>query len=472
MRRRDMGLVLAGAFLSSILFSAFLAQAFTGTLTESRRSVLINALKGAQVAGVGGFHCFYYTYYPSNLDDVFASGTADALLALKVLGALDQVDVDAALRFISSKQDPQGGGYGAYHENGTLLRDLASTYYVVNALKTLNALDWINRTLLVDFVLNRYNSSSGAFHEPITKVYNRTFAECAFSLEFTNALADVAYAVPNVISTFLAVSILKDIDALNLINVTRTLEWVMSDQASNGGFKPYPYAELESLPGWSSLIQNPFDVDGAGAGIPYTYAATGVLKALGATNLLDKEKLRDYILSCQSEDGRYTIYKDDPFSNILPYTYYAIVGLSNIDMLNRTSEAASKVNDVILGDQLLALDNQWPVQMPQLPSRNQYGLFIDQEDPIEDTVLGVQCLDATGALSLLNQPTPRVFASLLNLTELSALISMLMLLILFVISKTRKSATPKADGCAAPRPATQIRKLATRARADKISSKI
>jgi prenyltransferase beta subunit len=454
MHKRNVGLVF-GVFLISLLLSTFLTQAFTGTFTESRRSVLISALESAQVPGVGGFHCFYNS---TDLGYVDASGTADVLLALKILGAVDQVNEDAALKYISTNQDPQGGGYGVYYENGTLLQDLASTYFVVNDLKALDAVDMINRTLLIDFVLNRYNSSTGAFHEPITNVDGESFAECAFSLEFTNALADVAYAVPNVISTFLAVSILKDVDALNLINVTRTLDWVLSDQASDGGFKPYPFAEPEILPGWSSLIQNPFDVAGDGAGIPYTYAAVGILKALGFTYLLNMEEVRNYILACQTEDGRFTIYEDDPFSNILPYTYYAIVGLSNIDMLNRTSESASKVNDVILGDQLLALDNQWPVQMPQLPPHTQYGLFIDQEDPLEDTVLAVQCLNVTGALSLLNQSTPRVYASLLNLMELSALISGLLLLVLLVIPKVRKATAPKTDDYETSTSATQVEK--------------
>lgn len=438
MRKRHMSLAFAGAFLISLFLCTFIIQALTGALTETRRSVLISALSSTQVAGVGGFHYFYNI---SNFDYVTAPGTAGVLLALNILGALDHVDLDAALRFISSEQDLKEGGYDViYGYDGTPLGDdLGTSYQVVTALKALNALDRINRTLLVDFVLERYNSSSGAFHELVTMAYGRAFAECAFGIEFRNFLGEVAYAADNVISTFLAVSILKDVDALNLINVTKTLEWVMSDQSTNGGFKPYPHAEPEFLPGWSSLIQNPFDVDRDGAGIPYTYAATGVLKALGFTYLLDKEKVRDYILSCQFEDGRFTIHKDYTFDRMFCYTYYAIVALGNIDMLNETSEAVSKVKNIVLRDQLLVLDNSWPVPMPQ----SEYGLFMDDGDPLGGTPIAIEILNATGGLSLLSQPTPRVIPSLLNATLVSMLTSGLLLFILIIISKAKRATAPK-----------------------------
>lgn len=437
MHKMQMSLTVAGAFLISLLLCIFVAQALTGALTETRRSVLISALRSTQVSGVGGFH-YFYNY--SNYDYVTAAGTAGVLLALNILGSLGSVDLGAALSFISSKQDHTGGYEIFYGYDGTPLGDdLGTTYQVVTALKALDALDRINRTLLIDFVLERYNSSSGAFHELVTMAYGRAFAQCAFGIEFRNFLGEVAYATPNVISTFLAVSILKDVDALNLINVTKTLEWVMNDQSLNGGFKPYPYAEPEYLPGWSSLIQNPFDVDADGAGIPYTYAATGILKALGVPYFLDKEKVRDYILSCQFKDGRFMIHKDNALSRRFYYSYYAIVALSNIDMLNRTDEAVSKVENIVLKDQLLMFDSSWPVPMPQ----SGYGLFMDDEDPLGDTPMAIEILNDTGGLSLLSQPTPRVITSLLNATLISTLTSGLLLLILIITPKAKRAKAPK-----------------------------
>lgn len=451
MNKRRVGGVFAGTFLISLLLLVFVAQAFNDVFSEARRSVLICALENSRGIGLSGF-----------------VQSSDILLSLKILGIQDGGAVDAALQLISSKQDPVEGGYiGLYGANSTPLgADLASTYYAVHALKALNALNRVNQTLLIDFVLNRHNSSSGAFHELETKAFNRTFAWCGFPMVFHNGVTD-AYAIPNVISSFFAVSILKDINALSRINVTRTLEWVVSDQSSNGGFKPYPYAETEYLPGWSSLIQNPFTVDDAGAGVPYTYAATGILKNLEAADLVDREKARDYVLSCQSWDmydkynyGRFAFYRGDALdTRDFYYTYYAILALSNLGMINETSEAVLRVNDIVLGNQLLGLDNHWPVPMPQdfdttywpasTPQHN-YGLFLDSSeiDLFEATREGLEILNATGGLSLLNQPTPRTFISLLNITALSALISGLALLVLFVILKIKKGAAPKTDNYA------------------------
>jgi prenyltransferase beta subunit len=453
--------VLSGAFLASLLLSIAVVQAFSGAFTETRRSVLTNALENCQVTGSSvSIRCIQ---------------CGDILTSLKILGVQNSSAVDSALWMISSGQDSVGGGYAGYgyKNTGSLLGDdLASTYYAVSALKAFNALDRINQTLLVDFVLNRYNSSSGAFHELTTKVFNQTFAPCNFQIVFHNDLADVAFAIPNVIDTFFGVSILKDLNALSLINVTRTLQWMVSDQVSNGGFGPYPYAEPEYLPGWSSLIQNPFACDDAGAGIPYTYAATGVLKTLGAVDLVDSVKARDYILSCQSGDnGMFAFYYGDTQDTYdFYYTYYAIVALSNLDMLNETSERIQRVNDIVLEEQILGLNSQWPVPTPQdldeeywpnfssHPKHN-YGFFLCGDDLLYDTEQGLEVLNATGGLALLNQPTPRVLASRLNLIELSVLvflIPLILLVMIWVIPKARKAWawTPKTDDHATPKPAT------------------
>jgi len=379
-----------------------------------------------------------------------APATADALLTLKILGALDHVDVDSALRFISSKQHPKEGGFGVFYGyDGTPLGlDLGSTYYVVRVLKSFDALDRINKTLLVDFVLERYSSSSGAFHELLTEAYGREYAMSAFGMEFRNALAPAAYALPNVISTFLAVSILKDVDALSLINATKTLEWVKSCQSSNGGFKPYPYAEFTFLPGWSSLLTNPFDVDREGAGIPYTYAATSILKALGSIDVSDKEAVRDYVLSSQLDDGRFIIHKDWDLSRRLYYTLYAITTLYNINMLDDAKEAVLKVENYILSIQQLKVDNSWPVPMPwshyydrKAYSSSPYGLFEASGEPLVETSEAIEILNATESLHLLDQPTPRALASLYNLTLLSALTSGLLLISSLIVMNLKKAKT-------------------------------
>jgi len=112
------------------------------------------------------------------------------------------------------------------------------------------------------------------------------------------------------------------------------------------------------------------------------------------------------------------------------HTYYATVALGNIDMLNETSEAVSKVKNIVLRDQLLVLDNSWPVPMPQ----SEYGLFMD-DDPLGDTPIAIEILNATGGLSLL--------PSLLNATLVSTLTSGLLLFILIIIPKAKRATAPK-----------------------------
>jgi prenyltransferase beta subunit len=426
MRKRQVVLVCAGAFLASLVLSVLLVQAFNGVFTETRRSVLTTALENCQPTGNNTF-----------------IQSSDILSSLRILGVQDRVAIDAALRLVSSKQDPIKGGYDIFygHDGIPLGDDLGSTYYAVDALKAFNGLDWINQTLLIDFVMKRYNSSSGAFHELETEAFNRTFAMCNFPMEFGGGWGEIAFATPNVIDTFFGVSILKDMNALGLINITRTLDWVISDQSESGGFQPYPYNPANY---WGP--PDPFPVDDVECGIPYTFAAAGILKAFGATNLMNKEKARDYILSCQSADGGFMLYRSGEFYEDYEdffYTYNAVLALGYLGMVNETSEAVTKVNNMVLGSQVLGLYNYWLMPTPH----DAYGFLSDPDQGYTGgTWEGLEILNATGGLSLLNQPTPRAFVSLVNLVELSALISILSLVVLFMISKARRSIASKKGG--------------------------
>jgi hypothetical protein len=264
----------------------------------------------------------------------------------------------------------------------------------------------------------------------------------------------MAYAIPNVISTYLGVSILADLEMLDLINGTKTFEWIMSAQASNGAFKPYPSATYTYVPGWSSLISNPFDVDEQGTGVPYTFAAVEALKHLGHLEDLtsaDRDQIAQYLVSCQGVDGNFSIhpsYNDKQLS----YTYYAVTALDDITRLQETEDSISKVTEHVMNNaQLLDLDNSWPV--PQSAFRNLsllrlasdvYGLFHETStDPIEDTFYAVSILNATGNLALLDQSTPKALQTRLNLVLLSIGVASVTtaLFILITIRKQRLAKT-------------------------------
>jgi prenyltransferase beta subunit len=408
------------SFAVFLLFSIVFVQVETNALTESKKSALVNTLSHAQL-GLGAFHFFENI---TGTDYYNEGGTSQALITLSVLDMLSHVDVDKAVTYLASRQDNNSGGFGAFYGyDGTLLGfDLRFTYDVVHALKVLNSLDRINTTAVVNFVLARYNHSIGAFGELLTEAYGKKYAMSRFVLGFRTWNAEMAYAIPNVITTYLSVSILADLEMLRLINETKTFEWLMSCQASNGAFQPYPMASPTYLPGWSSLITNPFDVDRYGTGVPYTFAAVEALKNLGRLSDLDssdRERIRQYLLSSQAVNGNFYIHPD--YERLqLAYTYYAVTTLSDIGTLKETEDGVLKAVSHLQQVQLLAVDNSFP--LPQ--TSYAYGLFHDTStDPLEDTTYAVAILNVTSNLALLDQPTPKTLQTWPNLLIISALVA-------------------------------------------------
>lgn len=439
---RRLVLTFLASFTLFLLFSIIFVQVEIGVLTENRKSALMKALAQAQL-DFGAFHFFENI---TGTDYYNEGGTSSALLTLNILGGIDKIDLDKAVAYLVSEQDNSSGGFGAFYGyDGTFLGfDLDFTYDVVHTLRILNALDRINKTAVVNFVLARHNQSIGAFHELSTEAYETQYAMSHFALGFRTWNAHMAYAIPNIISTYLSVSILADLEALHLINVTKTFDWLMSSQASNGAFKPYPNVSATYLPGWSSLGINPFDVDRDGTGVPYTFAAVEALKNLGRLDNLgaeDRDKIRQYLLSSQGEGGNFWIHPEYDREQ-LSYTYYAIATLSNIGMLQESKDAVSEVTKHLEQVQLLGIANSFPLPQAYYPS---YGLFHDTStDPLTDTFYAVSILNTTDSLDLLNQSTPRTLQTGLNLILLSILVAFLptvTILIYVEIQKKRKKNT-------------------------------
>lgn len=455
----------AVTFFICVLFLSLVIQGTSSVISETRKTTLINRISGAQIDVLGAFHGFYVLRGHTYFDE---AGTASALSIIESLNAADKIDLEGALDYIASTQNTLSGGFGAWidHFDDTFRGfDLYTTYRVVHALKENGVLSKINLTALTGFVLSRYNASIGAFSELITEANGRQYAVSWFALGFRSWLDQVAYAIPNVITTFAGISVLADLDSLDLINVTRTLEFIMSTRAQNGLFKPYPTAHQENLPGWSSLLTNPFDVDSYGTGIPYTYAAVSTLKALGrldTINQSDREKITRYILDCQAESGNFYIHKDyeDDESS---YTFYAMMTLIDLNTQSQSDQAIAKVQKHILQAQNFETENQWPIPQPQhqisVSDGNLYGLFRDGGgDPMSDSFRAVAILEATNALSLLDQPTPRSFTVLLNSIIISSLATVLVVLVAIaaITVKNRILARQKQPPIGTPTPSQTI----------------
>jgi len=443
--------IVASFFVSLLLFSAIFNG--TGALTETRRSALIKTLSQAQIKDLGAFHNFFGPYLAGFWTEqhyVNEVVTVDALLILETLNASSSVNVDRATDYIACKQysrDTGAGGFGAYFEvDGSFQGcNLYSTYEVVKCLKVFHSLDKINQTLLLDFITKRYDDTIGAFHELITVVDGKEYAHGGFPLTFRSFMSRIAYALPNIITTYAGVCALKELGRLDLINITKTFEWVMHCQAENGMFKPYPDASYMPLPDWSPLKTNPFEVDRYGTGIPYTFAAVTALEALGrldAVSAEDKERMEKYIARCQTGNGPIYVHEDyDRWGT--SYTYEAVMILHELDMLNENQTVVNNIEGYFQEIQILVLDYSGPIPTS---GSTEYGLHHGDETPPADSYYAVAVFNATGHLNLLNQPTPRTNSTWLNLLVLSAIATVTATAIFIGVLQIRKWQPEKAVG--------------------------
>lgn len=386
-------------------------------LTETRRSAFVRYIVNSDD----------YSHAPWE--------TADRLMTLKTLNALGAINVTSELEAILAEQSLVienktlwGWPYQRFANiaaNTPYITDLCQISDILSVLKLFGVLDRVNRTALLDIVMLRYNASDGAFYEPIVTVKTEhgeyPHTACGFPMVFPGG-GDIAYARPNMITTYLAISILVDLYALDLINATKTVEWVLSCKASNGGFKPFPSSEPTYLPAWSRFVTNSFDVDDYGAGLPFTFAAVRTLRLfeLDINSILDVNQTRDYVLSCKvSMPGDAAQFEQRPKSTAGgdgPSTYHAVTVLRDIGVLD--AEIVSETTAYLLHweqDYTFRYDGSWPVpgklyedRYGGFPSYGHWGIFI---------------LNTTSNLFVLDEATPIVSKTWTNLISLSALAS-------------------------------------------------
>jgi hypothetical protein len=416
-------------FIVSLLVSIIIVQADAQIFTETERSAMINSL-------------------PKQSTD--AASTAQMLRALDALDGLGSVDVEKELNYIISEQTA-----GTENEtlcwpslvNSKLYNELYAPYVITTALRRFNAENRANRTAMLNLVMQRYNQTDGAFHELPFEQDQRSggipWALCNFPID-TQATVDGGWADSNVISTFLAVSILANLNALDEINVTKTVNWIISCKANNGGFTPTPAGDWESInkKGW--YLDEWTIMNGNATGIPYTYAALSALRVLGVnvTRVVNEEMLGNYITSCEkiSPDGE--VEFGWPYSGITGEeeidtdffsTYYAVMLLNQFVSVENGTVAVSGVVAHIKSledNAVLNFLRSWPI--PQRDSSYgffpaYYGVyptepFTDSYWAADDAYFACSILNATNNLNILDKPTPIVSTTLYYLLALSALI--------------------------------------------------
>jgi len=442
-------------FLISLLFFTAVTQGLTGILTENRRSTLLTTLSENQLDS-GGFSAF--TLGMSTSGDAYH--TAQILMILNTLEALERIRVDDAVNHILTRQHVSAGNskiWGWPVPAGSLnVSDLYIVDTVLTGLSLVNALNSVNKTALVEFALSRYNHSSGAFFEPVYQLSTssgvREISFCYFPLEFY-ANSDLAYSESNLISTSLGVSVLATLDALSEINTTRTLQWIKMCRAENAMFAPFPGAKPDYLPPWSSLATNPFYVDNHGTGLAYTYAALRALNMFAGLDDTDavKDAMQEYVLSCQENASKgaalhFRAHTDDQKHTTgigsRHYTYYAIRILYYIDRLEAIETVSEGVTDAVLMEQNLLYRDTWP--LPDGPGYygdvgkgNVYSLFLSDFLPVSATRFSIAILNWTDSLGTLDEPTPVAVRAWINLSAISILLSLATIPVMLVYKKLR-----------------------------------
>lgn len=372
-------------FFASLTISAGTAQLTTGTLTETRKSALVNTL--SQMQHWDGTFQDFSTDTQDNL-----VSTAEAVIILRTLGS----DVNNTIDAEKSKQ------YIVEHMN--LTRDLGIMQKIVLLSEYFNL--ELNRSSIIQFVLSRYNES-GAFYEPGGRCY------------FFMYVRDyrTAYSNPNIVSTYLAVDILTRLNALEEINVTKTIAWIVSCK-TDSGFKPFPVV----------MDQNPFYIDFNDIGVPYTYCGISALKTLGHLDdyISDvaRHNMSSYILQCY--DGfqhGFRIHRDaDSYETELFYSLCAVETLHNLRTLEQT-EMMNIIRDIanhLVEEQKMRVHG-WPI--PE--TEGAYGLFYGSEGAITGNYETVRILQLASMLHLLDSATPRAISTILNLVVVSFLITVI-----------------------------------------------
>jgi hypothetical protein len=420
-----------GIFLLWLLVLGIFFQASVHALAETRRTALVTALIGR------------------NSD---ALSTATILSTLETVGSLESVNLDDELSLIMSEEKvttnnqtiwnwPWHMGTGS---NASYYNELYTPYLITSVLKQRDAIDRANRTALISLVMERYNETQGAFHELayMDAFDGKEYTDCFLPLDGdarSHLWLHGGYGTPNVISTFLAVSILDNIQALDQINTTKTLQWILECEAQNGAFRPFPW------PGDSLYYRNKgFWVDDQyGTGIVYTYSALSSLIILNASisNVVNIGRIREYVTSCNVTHGSRGIrfapyYSEHKHDSGFCNTYYAVTILHNMGVLENETEIVSGVITYIKSAQDLHCTEAWP-----MPTRNNegYGLFCYSWRPYTENLYVAEILKETNNTHLLDEATPIVRPARRNLIVMTSAASLGTLMLISLTAKTCNS---------------------------------
>ncbi|MCD6483882.1 MAG: terpene cyclase/mutase family protein, partial [Candidatus Odinarchaeota archaeon] len=214
-------------------------------------------------------------------------------------------DYIASLQILSN---PLFIGYGGFGYTSSPL--VSDTYYYVSILELLNSENEIDINKTINFLLRCYNLTDGSFVDLGTETDS---------------------SISKVWSTGLAVYILNVFNKTDVINTTKTANFLASSQDISGGFKNSPYADSDTI-----NIRN-------------TFAALYGLSILDPNfSLINKTTAKNYILSLQVTDmfsQDYGGFKDSStsYQASVYATFYAIRSLELLSEKNSVDLSAVSI---------------------------------------------------------------------------------------------------------------------------------
>lgn len=204
----------------------YAVQALDGTngTTDADTGSLFDFIIGLQVTNV--------TLFPDTVggfsDRVNSSATVAATyFAIQTLvtyghGQLSLINQSLAIAWLNSSQlldNPASPSYGGFaNGRNTTTADLLTTFMAVRSLEILGALNSINQTAVVNYILPHYRADAN---------YPQSYG--GFSLTPNDPVA-IHWA------TFMAVATLYILDSQNQLATDDITTWILSTQTADGGF--------------------------------------------------------------------------------------------------------------------------------------------------------------------------------------------------------------------------------------------
>ncbi|KAI3793349.1 hypothetical protein L1987_35966 [Smallanthus sonchifolius] len=260
------------------------------------------------------------------------------------------------------------------------INHLTLAYFIISGLHILQALDRVDREAVIDWVL-----SLQAHPKNEAELNNGQFYGFHGSRSSQFQSVDNGVSVPNnshLASTYCALAILKTVDYdFSLIDSSSISKSMKHLQQSDGSFMPIH--------------------TGAETDLRFVYCAAVISSLLDNWSGIDKEKAKNYILSCQSYDGGFGLIPGQESHG--GATYCAVASLRLMGFIE--DDLISKCASSCIIDVPLLLD--WCLQRQAVD-----GGFQGRPNKISDTcyafwVGGV--LKILGANKFLNERTLREF---------------------------------------------------------------